>query len=394
MTVVDETSHPRCGSMYNRIPHGSLLSDGGQEKPGRQRLLETLAGPSTEALERLIYIVGVARGGTSVLQAMLGIHDGLIAMPGPSAFMAHVWRYRRRLHERLWRQLLWTPHYLRRAIVRDSLSDERRTAYVRLVNRAVAEKDLHDLYQLYPLTLALDPAEQRDPKSLVAWLDKGNDFWGVDQLPAAFPSGRFVMIVRDPRGAVASLAKRLVGDRTDMASEVRSRDIVDAAIHWRNMVRQQRRFARRHPGRTIVLRFEDLTRQPLAVCTALFRALGLPSVNDDVLAERIESLVYSATNEEIERRTGISTAPNERWREQLDSRSLDLIAAICGRSARGLGYDLAPRQRGPGWLEILACMPGARAKLRTFAKLGFLTLTDRRPSVTMRRTVPKLLSAE
>lgn len=163
-------------------------------------LLKDIGGPSHETLERLIYIVGSARGGTTITQSIIELNDGFITMVRPSNFLNYVWRYRKVLHENLWQELLWAPPYLRWGKVRKSLPEPRRSSFIRLISRAVAKKNLHDLYRLYPLVRALDSEEKRESGSLVAWLDKGNDFWGVDLLPLAFPRSRFVFTVRNPRG--------------------------------------------------------------------------------------------------------------------------------------------------------------------------------------------------
>jgi hypothetical protein len=340
-------------------------------------LLRQVGGPSPETLERLIYIVGSARGGTTITNRIVGLHDRVIALGGPSHFLNHVWRYRNVVHDRLWRQLLWTPSYLRRSKVRNKLPEDRRRAYLKLINRAMAEKDLHNLYRLYPLVRALDPDETRAPDSFVAWLDKGNDFWGIDRLARAFPRGQFVFVVRDPRGAVASLAKRTADLRADTRFSVEPVDVIDTAIYWRNLIRQQARFARRHRDRTVFFRFEDLTQRPLELTRLIFDALGLPPVPDAELQARLDTLAYKASLDRNERGTGISTAPNERWKERLDQRTLDLVSEICGPGARAFGYSLPVPSRRRGWLGILRLVPGARHKAAVAAKLAFLALTDR-----------------
>lgn len=361
--------HPQCGSYF-------VIAPDRMNAETESDLLQGVGGPTSAALDRLIYCVGSARGGTSISFEIIGLHDNVISLGGPSHFLNHVWRYRRKVHERLWRQLLWTPSNVRHTEVRESLPEERRKAYLRLVNWCVAAKNLASLYKLYPLTRALDPEETRDPSSFVAWLDKGNDFWGVSLLPRAFPKGRFVQVVRDPRAAAASLSVRAAGRRvnTDFAAE--PRDVIEAAIYWRNLVRRQRRFAERYYDRSVFFRFEDLTQRPLAIARALFDFLGLPPMADDALQKRLDGLVYSASLSG-EQGHGISTAPNERWRTRLDALAVDLVTEICRDGARCFGYDLPPPSRRRGWLGIARLVPGFRGKAITLAKLAFLAIVDR-----------------
>jgi hypothetical protein len=360
----------------------------------KDELLRTVGGPDPSAFDRLIYVTGSARGGTTLTSRIISLQPRVVTWVSPSHFLNHVWRYRKRIHSRLWEHLLWKPKYLRRSIVRDSLPEERRRAYLKLINRAVLEKDLHDLYRLYPLTKALDPEETRDPASFLAWLDKGNDFWGVDQLPKAFPKGRFVFVVRDPRGTIASLAKRMARRRADTEFTLRPSDVIESAIYWRNLVRQQLRFAKRHPGQTILFRFEDLIARPVAMAQSLYAALDLPAIPETELKQRLGSLKYSTSNDPSEISTGVKRTPNERWRKNLDVLALDLISGICGPSARLLGYDLPAPTKKRSALGIAALVPDRKKRLKVLAKLAFLAVMDTcTRSYRVARAVPLLAAS-
>ncbi len=76
---------------------------------------------SPAALERLIYVVGSARGGTSLTKDVIGAHDNVISFHGPTHFLNHPWKHRKRLDPRLWNIVFWLPENVRRAEVRDSL---------------------------------------------------------------------------------------------------------------------------------------------------------------------------------------------------------------------------------------------------------------------------------
>jgi hypothetical protein len=328
-----------------------------------------------EALERLIYVVGSARGGTSLTKDVIGLHDNVVSFLGPTHFLNHPWRHRRRLDPRLWNIVFWLPSTVRHVEVRESLDPERRDVFQRHVNRALARRDFRELYQLYPLVRALDPDEQRNPKDLVAWLDKGNDFGGVDLLPQHFPQARFVFVVRDPRGAVASLAKRMADTRPDTELKVEPRDVVRSAIYWRNLMQQELRFARRYPDRTIFFRFEDLVTQPLAIVPKLYRFLGLPALPDAELRNKIDALVYSASLES-EQGAGISAKPVERWRSKLSGDAVDCIAEICGPTARRFGYDLKEPAHRQGMWRLSRQIAGRPAQAVTLAKLVYMALRE------------------
>ena len=330
---------------------------------------------SPAALERLIYVVGSARGGTSLTKDVIGAHDNVISFHGPTHFLNHPWKHRRRLDPRLWNIVFWLPENVRRAEVRDSLAPQAREDFIRHVNRALARRDFRELYQLYPLTRALDPEEPRAPQDIVAWLDKGNDFWGVDLIARHFPQARFVFVVRDPRGSVASLAKRMADDRPDTDFAVTPRDVIASAIYWRNLAQRELRFARRYPERTIFFRFEDLVTRPFEIVPRLYDFLGLPAMPEDVLRGKLDSLVYSASLD-AEKSSGLSTKPVERWRSKLSEDAVDCVAEICAPTARRFGYELKEPARRRGLMGLAGQAGGGRAQAAVAAKLAYLALRE------------------
>ena len=337
--------------------------------------MRAIGSMSPEALERLIYVVGSARGGTSLTKDVIGAHDKVISFLGPTHFLNHPWKHCGRLDPRLWNLVFWLPSSVRRDEVRNALAPEAREAFVRHINRTLARRNFRELYQLYPLTRALDPEEPRKPEDIVAWLDKGNDFWGVDLIARHFPQARFVFVVRDPRGSVASLAKRMADDRPDTEFKVMPCDVVASAIYWRNLAQQELRFARRYPERTIFFRFEDMLTRPFDVVPRLYDFLGLPAVKESALRAKLGELAYTASLSS-EKGSGLSTKPIERWRSKLREDAIDCIAEICGATARRFGYDLREPQRRRGLLGLAAQAGGTRARAIAAGKLAYLAMRE------------------
>jgi hypothetical protein len=330
---------------------------------------------SPAALERLIYVVGSARGGTSLTKDVIGAHDNVISFHGPTHFLNHPWRHRKRLDARLWNVVFWLPSSVRRDEARESLDPENRAAYVRHINRVLARGDFRELYQLYPLVRALDPEEPREPGDIIAWLDKGNDFWGVDLIARHFPQARFVFVVRDPRGSVASLSKRLADGRPDTDFTVAPRDVIAGAIYWRNLAQRELHFARRYPERTVFFRYEDMVTRPLEIVPRLYDFLGLPPVAEGVLSAKLDNLGYSASVDS-EQISGLSTKPIERWRSKLSEDAVDCIAEICGPTARRFGYELKEPARRHGVWGLAGQMPGRLPQAIAAAKLVYMGLRE------------------
>ena len=74
---------------------------------------ETFGSLSADALDRFVYIVGMARGGTTVVRDAIDVHDQVLVLPGMTHFMNQVWRYRKRVHQRLLNQIFRLPAFYR-----------------------------------------------------------------------------------------------------------------------------------------------------------------------------------------------------------------------------------------------------------------------------------------
>jgi hypothetical protein len=324
--------------------------------------------------DRLIYVIGTARGGTSFMRSIIGLHPAVVSFDGPTHFLNHVWRHRKRLINRLWRIVFWLPFFSTGEAIRAQLEPAERDAIMQSINLALESGDLRRIYRCYPLLRVVHPESGIDWTTASAWVDKGGDCWGIEELATAFPEGRFVAICRDPRAAIASLSGRLAGSRTGSFSARELRDIVASAIYWCNLTQRLLRFAKRHRARTVLLRYEDLVSMPEATVSALYAALGLPALPELVLEEKLGTLGYGASLDPKDAGRGVSTRPLTRWKTSLDAASLSVIAQICGPVARGLGYSIDAKDDRVGVPGILRLMPSVRAKAVTLAKLLYLRL--------------------
>lgn len=355
----------------------------------------TIFGTLTpSALERLIYVVGSARGGTTITRDVLSTHDSVFALPGPSHFLNHVWRYRRRVHDRLWRVIFWTPGFVNRNKLNERLAPELVGPVTDYINSAFDSRAFRRIYELYPVVRALLSEDPSASSSCTAWLDKGNDLNLVELLPHHYPAARMVQLVRDPRGAVSSLAHRSASVRLGIGKPAAAYDVVSSAIYWRNLTQRQLRLTQKYPEQSIVLRFEDLLRSPETMVPALHDALDLTQEPAATTREKLADLIYSASNEGGAGQ-GLSTAPVERWRSSLDDQTAALITAICGPTAKKLGYDLSDTRVGRGSSMALRNLPSLKHRAMVAAKLAYLAAVE--PTISMpsvRRQPYRLLAPQ
>jgi len=332
----------------------------------------TLPTLTPEALERLVYLVGPARGGTSIINEAIGIHPEVLGLPNMSHFVNNAWNHRAKVSAKLFRAIFRLPRYFDVPELLETLSAEQAEMLERHVVRTVnaRHKDFRRLYQLYPLLYAMTAANRKDPARIVCWHDKSNDWRNIRPVARYLPEARFVFVTRDPRGSTASYADRMTKKTVrDDAAGRDVQDVIDGAVYWRIMMEQFRTFARRWPGRSLLMRFEDFMQKPESTLNRIFDfALGSP-LPDDVVREGLASLGGGATNDPNELYRGISSAPLERWKDNLSEDEVSLIAAIAGDTGRKLGYPIEPEASATAILRVARRLSGVRRKTMFGAKM-------------------------
>ena len=154
----------------------------------------------------------------------------------------------------------------------------------------------------------------------------------LDLLPTMFPDAGLVLIVRDPRAVVAS-ATATFGGLPERWIRI-----------WRTGARQILDFLAAHPGRGVLVRYEELVRDlELALCPVL-EALGLDPAGLDFEAAAAIPARGSSTvaKDGVAWRPVPSAAigdPLARG-ERLAPGVVARIAWLAGAEARALGYDL------------------------------------------------------
>ena len=146
----------------------------------------------------------------------------------------------------------------------------------------------------------------------------------ADRILAAYPRARFVHVVRDPRSVAAAIV------RLDRATD-RSTDVLDVGLTVRRSFEAAERNRRSLGERYLVLRYEELVAEPEATMRRVAGLAGLDWV-DSLLTPTVGGEAATSNSAWSARRvTGeIESRRLDLWRNELDGRSLDLVAARDG----------------------------------------------------------------
>lgn len=293
-------------------------------------------------LERPVFIIGVGRSGTSLLQSMLDAHPDL-------AFTPETHFYRR---------------YVADVVQRTKLEGRGVLAFMRLIEtdaefaragvpmEALVDRgDLLDLEEVF--RRLLERAALIRGKCRVGDKDPRN----IDYLPAlarSFPQALVLHVVRDPRDVVLSRTK---------AAWSAARPWWVHPLIYREQLRRGRRLGPRLFGpRYLELAYEDLISSPAEALHRVCEHVGL-DYSPEMLefGESARRLVDERELQWKKETLGPLLARNSgKWREGLSSAQVSFTEAVCREAFEQLGYERAGGSFSPWHLAAPLLVPGSR----------------------------------
>lgn len=307
-------------------------------------------------LERLpgdpdaIFVVGVARSGTTMMRRLLDTTER-IGMARENHYMGHYFGRRGARHvfrtagdfaddEAIRRvvAMLYEGEFARHSRWRDA------SVYWRwLVNevpRAEVEQRLLAAERsergLFAAFMRLYADKQGKP---VMGEKTPTHLGHVDTLLEWFPNARVVHMLRDPRAIyVSDRYRRRTKGRPPYSWIAKIPLVLETwllimtVFSWRRAMATHARLDQRYPGRYMLLKFEDVVRQPESTLAELSTFLG---VKVDVEPEEIRVSKGHGMRSSEE---GIDPAAADRWRSRIHPLAKRLLDLLLGGPMRRYGY--------------------------------------------------------
>lgn len=282
---------------------------------------------------RPLFIGACPRSGTTLLRSLLDNHPEL-AMPAETDFVLPLFRNRVGYGD--------LRDDANRRRVADWIFREKGHGSVRLRPKGVRERPLtpdeavERLVAAPPTLGSLVEACFRmyaEAHGKPRWGDKRPAYAGyVSALFRLFPDAQFVNVVRDPRGAVASLM-RLGWHKPKVA-------LAASTATWETSIARVDHAARRlRPDQLLDVRYEDLVRDPAAVLERVCRFANLDAseqaLNQMLTGERGGTFRPGWHDRLSE---PIDTAPIDNWRRHLQPQQVALVEAAAAPSFARFGY--------------------------------------------------------
>jgi hypothetical protein len=276
-----------------------------------------------------IFIAGPDRSGTTLLYALLASHPNISMVR-----RTNMWRYFDRRYGDL-----RDPANLDRCL--HDMVTYRRMRHLHPDAERIRREFLAGP-ATYGRLFALFYEHHAERTGRARWGDKSlHTEHYASRVFAEYPDARIIHIVRDPRDRYASVRKRWGRDAARVGA---------ATGRWLLSTRAGLRNARRYPSRYVIVRYEDLAREPEATMRRVCAFVG----------ERFDPAMLSMTGAPEHRDTGgnssfgdiepgaISTRAIGRFREVLTPSEIAFIDLVARRSMRSVGYAPDAEADRPG----------------------------------------------
>lgn len=282
------------------------------------------------------FILGNPRSGTTLFRLLLNAHSRIVAPPesgflqwwfakygGYSPAMLHKEGYLNTLLDDLLSSKKIEGWSLSRAELADSFIESPPSDYAALCER---------LYRLHA-----SPAK----RDSLQWVVDKNNYYihHLETILEAWPKAFAFFSVRDGRDVACSYLKINELDSRSPYKPKLPSSILEIAEEWRSNNLKVADFLTQHfPGRHVVLRYEDLIREPAQVLERVLRPLGL-DFEPAMLKFYQHNDEPESTMDWKQKTKGALDAGNAgRYKELLDDAQLEAFESIAGDVLRKYNY--------------------------------------------------------
>jgi hypothetical protein len=304
------------------------------------------AAEARQFSRRGLFIGGCPKSGTTLLLSLLDSHPQLAVLPEETFYLEKRGQYRalpgnreklRFLLEKtnlslLAKGLVQPPRETRSAGARNYAGFDY-PRFLALAAAAVRQPWVDDSLLYSEVIRAYAIVLGTDWRQCVGWVEKSTSnevrHAAMDEL---YPDARVVQLVRDPRAVFASRKKRMTFDGATYRKAHR------LVREWNRSAREIPRL-RRQPERFMVLRYEDLVKNPQASLQAFCRLAGIEFVPTLLKPTRAgqewlgNSSFQGAFHE-------INSAPVDQWKDYLTDDEVWWIELHCRQGMALAGYTL------------------------------------------------------
>ncbi|HEY6451124.1 MAG TPA: sulfotransferase [Steroidobacteraceae bacterium] len=323
---------------------------------GPVELAATELSRGLEVAHRPVFVCGVHRSGTTLVQGLLDGHPAVAMLPSEGTFLTSFERRLRRLPREHWLPFLgceWLrrlanpihqhPYWL---LGRSATAHMPYVEFARILMAwwAVAERRIGSATSLWPivavaLAFAHSTGSFSADSALQWWAEKTptNERY-LSRLRVEFPDGKLIHVVRHPFAIYASHKQAARNSRAHLQHT--RRILLDLNLSYRVAVAQARSHASDH---YLLVRYEDLVENPRRTSDRLAAFLHIEPL--PILLHPTVAGLPALGNSSFAadpRPGSVHAVARPSWTDTLTPFDRERLTAVVAEGAASLGYELTP----------------------------------------------------
>lgn len=300
-------------------------------------------GNAVEFNKRGLFIGGAAKSGTTLLVSLLDNHPQLVVLPEETAYLEHRREYLKLTgHEAKLQRLLQSLTVIKaRKVYEETVAGVSADArnyegfdwerFLALAEEFIRQPGMNDSLLLTEVIRAYGIVIGADCRNCVRWVEKTPRTEScAKELDELFPEAKLLQIVRDPRAVFASFKNRIMARYGSHAKAHR------LPRSWNRSAREIPRL-RQDPERYLVIRYEDLVRNPREVLKQVC-TWGEFEFSENMLEPTRAGRGWQGNSAFPQAFHGISAAPVDKWKNCLTEHEIWWIEWHCRRGMKLAGY--------------------------------------------------------
>jgi hypothetical protein len=307
-----------------------------------------------------IFIVGVGRSGTTLLQGMMNSHQN-ITFPPETQFIRNFITQPRTNKKIKKKDFEW----VKKTILKDKNLKELNINLNNILEKSVnaGEMSLSDFYK----ELLVSYSEKKKKELIGDKYPKNIEY--LREISMIFPDANIIHIIRDPRDVVLSRLK---------AHWSKGRPVFIQALTYRLQLKKGRKDGKNYfPNQYYEIFYEDLIENPEKELKKLCEFLKLDF--DQNMLQYNKNAKEIVKNEETEWKSNIFkpviSSNKNKWMSQLKKTQVFQIEFLCSQAFNELYYNKSNFKVGFSWLYFLLFYPmakGADILYAVYQKIKFL----------------------
>ncbi|KGJ09522.1 sulfotransferase family protein [Paracoccus sphaerophysae] len=293
-------------------------------------------------LDRIIYVTGYGRSGSTLLDMMLGAHPQVFGAGEMSTICRHVWPNDEycACHARVRACPLWSDAVTEWQasgidLDRHAMLQRRIEPILSHARRGAALRDYCDQ------TLALYRIVARRTGRPVL-LDSSKSPGRALALARAGVDLRLIHLVRDPRAVAHSMSVPMqVDTEAGVQKTLPAHPVARTALRW-SFVNAGAEAALRRiaPAHGLRLRYEDLVADPQGALARIGATVGLDldAVGAAIAAGGTIAAEHQVAGSRIRMTGAMTLRPDMGWQRRMSPRAQAVVAGLCGARMRRYGY--------------------------------------------------------